>query len=120
MKKNWYRVPAALLTDFNITKSAILIYVLLLDKLNNGADSVKISQEHIAKEIAASLRTVQRAIKELIGASLLEVTERSGRELTYKITKIIDDKKRPYSSSVRQSDSDKLNIEKYKSLINQI
>lgn len=73
----------------NISNSALRVYLLLLSMCFNK-DYCFPSQSYIAQKLHISVRTVQRAIKELVQAKLIKVKRRgSVSNIYYMLNKVV-------------------------------
>lgn len=77
-KDGWVPFPKKLLFDPNISKSALVVFMVLHAHLFRGTNYVYPSISTIAKESKQSIRTVHYAIRELKKSGYLKVE--SGKE----------------------------------------
>lgn len=76
----WIRVPLKLLREHGLTKSAAAVCCVLLDRATSAADVsawVTVSMSDIAADVGCDVRTVRRAVADLLEIGLIE--RRSGK-----------------------------------------
>lgn len=87
----WVRLPLKLLRENGLTKSAAAVCCVLLDRATSAADVsawITVSMSDIAADVGCDVRTVRRAVADLIEIGLLERRsgKASGASNAYRIT----------------------------------
>ena len=124
--ESWVRLPLSLLKREDISRSAVVLMAVLIDKAD-GASQVIASADELAIACGCSERTIRRAGAELIAAGLI-ATQRTGRELLYDVSPILPPKRRynaaataapkPTPKHGRQLSQSSLNLADAERLIN--
>lgn len=87
----WVRLPLKLLRENGLTKSAAAVCCVLLDRATSAADVsawITVSMSDIAADVGCDVRTVRRAVADLLGIGLIERRsgKASGASNAYRIT----------------------------------
>ena len=107
MPPPWVRLPLDLLKREDLSKSAVTVIAILIDR-DRGSHQIEISQRELAAEAGATDRTIRNAIKELQAAELLTV-KHTGRASVYDIAQILPPKRRNKKPISCQSSSIDMN-----------
>ena len=87
----WVRLPLKLLRENGLTKSAAAVCCVLLDRATSAADVsawITVPMSDIAADVGCDVRTVRRAVADLIEIGLVERRsgKSSGASNAYRIT----------------------------------
>jgi DNA-binding transcriptional regulator GbsR (MarR family) len=113
MNQSWVRLPLALLSEYELKESSIIIYAIMLDRSQKGL--VKISIDNLMKCTGLSRRTIFYSLDELEAAELIQDKIKDGRATTYIINEILPPKQKFTKKKVSEPS---YNIEDYKQFIN--
>ena len=112
----WYRIPAKLLQDHDLSAADIAVFAVIADMIDNDSRTIAISD--IIATTGYSKSTVIRAIKQLTDKGYITVSHEHGKPSKY-TQHLLPAKKRSlqkYSETKKQGiDPD---VEKYKVLVN--
>ena len=81
MKGTWYKVPAELLNDDDISKGDCKVFAYVADRIKGETRAVSVRSIAVATEL--SLRSVQRSLQKLCNKRYLRADERPGQSTLY-------------------------------------